>query len=304
MGIGIICMTGVVSLWSLTYAFTKVALRVVDPYTLAFLRLFQGLIFVTCMYKIRGGRWHDLLKKEKWFFIGGLGNAINYIFLALALEYTTASAGGLIVQFQFVALALLSAFILREKFAIKKTAGLLTIICGIMLVLSAQGALKDVANAKFALGNILMLLSALGWGVYALANKALSSHVKSLAIVIPILTIGTVATGITSALRFELRSLPSVTEILVIVILGVLCTGFVFFLLAEGLKRLNASVAGAMTGATPLLNMFLAQGILGEKTTPVMFASAALIIFGVLVIVFSEWRMNTAATRANPQSPS
>jgi drug/metabolite transporter (DMT)-like permease len=135
-----------------------------------------------------------------------------------------------------------------------------------------------------------MLLSAFGWGTYALANKALSSRMDSLAILIPILTIGTVAAGILSCIRFELKSLPSATDILVIVILGVFCTGVTNALLAEGLKRLSASVAGAMTGAAPLLNMLLAHWVLGETLTPLMFISAALIILGVLGLVYSEWR--------------
>ena len=290
MGLGIASMIGVVSLWSITYVLIKIALRVIDPYTLAFLRLAQGLIFLTAMYKIRGGKWRDLLRKEKWLLIGGLGNAVNYIFLVLALEYTTASAGGLVVQFQFVTLAFLSALILREWFSIVKTAGILTIVCGVVLAFSTQGALEDVLSTKYVLGNTLMLLSAFGWGTYALANKALSSRMDSLAILIPILTIGAVAAGISSCIRFELKSLPSATDILVIVILGVFCTGVTNALLAEGLKRLSASVAGAMTGAAPLFNMLLAHWVLGETLTPLMFISAALIILGVLGLVYSEWR--------------
>ena len=86
------------------------------------------------------------------------------------------------------------------------------------------------------------------------------------------------------------------TEVVAIVVLGVFCTGVSFALVAEGLKRLSASVAGAMTGAAPLLNLFLARGILGEETTPLMFVSAALIILGILVLVWSEWRTNPSPT--------
>ena len=290
MGLGIASMIGVVSLWSITYVLIKIALRVVDPYTLAFLRLAQGVIILSVLYKIRGGRWHDLLRNEKWLLVGGLAIGVNYILLVLSLDYTTASAGGLVVQFQFVTLAVLSAIILRESFSTLKTVGILTIVCGIVLVFSTQGALVDVLNAKYVLGNTLMLASAIGWGIYALANKALSSRLDTLAILIPILTIGAVAAGFTSIIRFEVKSLPSATDIMVIVVLGVFCTGVTNALLVEGLKRLSASVAGAMTGATPLFNTLLAHWVLGEKLTPLMFVSALLIILGILGLVYSEWR--------------
>ena len=142
MGLGIASMIGVVSLWSITYVLIKIALRIVDPYTLAFLRLAQGVIILSVLYKIRGGRCRDLLRNEKWLLIGGLAIGVNAILLVLSLDYTTASAGGLVVQFQFVTLAVLSALILRESFSVIKTAGILTIVCGVVLVFSAQGALK------------------------------------------------------------------------------------------------------------------------------------------------------------------
>ncbi len=290
MGLGIASMIGVVSLWSITYVLVKIALNVIDPYTLAFLRLVQGVITLCIVYRIRGGKWRNLLRMEKWFLIGGLANSVNYVFLVLSLSHTTASAGGLVVQFQFVTLAILSAIILRERFSVLKAAGILTIVCGVMLVFSTRGALKDVLNTRYVLGNSLMLLSALGWGVYALASKALSSRMDSLSILIPILAIGSILAGIPACIRFEMTALPSATEIAAIIVLGVFCTGVTNTLLVVGLKRLNASVAGAMTGATPLLNMFVAHGILNEELAPLMFVSAALIIFGILGLVYSEWR--------------
>ena len=155
-------------------------------------------------------------------------------------------------------------------------------------------------SRRYVLGNALMLVSALGWGTYALATKTLSSRLDSLAILVPILTIGAVAAGATSIIRFEVKSIPSATDILVIVVLGVFCIGVTNALLAVGLKRLSASVAGAMTGATPLLNMLLANWALGEQLTPLMFVSAALIIMGILGLVYTEWRMKVEpSTRRN-----
>jgi drug/metabolite transporter (DMT)-like permease len=291
MGLGIVSMIGVVSLWSITYVFIKIALRVIDPYTLAFLRLAQGAIVLIILYKIRGGKWRELLRKEKWLLIGGTSIAVNQILLVLSLDYTTASAGGLVVQFQFVTLAVLSILILRETFSFLKTAGILTILCGIILIFSTQGTLEDILSRKYVLGNTLMLVSAIGWGTYALASKALSARLDSLTILIPILTIGAVAAGAISIIRFEVKSIPTAADIVVIVVLGVFCTGVTNALLAVGLKRLSASVAGSMTGATPLLNMLLANWVLGEQLTPLMFVSAVLIILGILGLVYAEWRM-------------
>ncbi|MGQ9630979.1 MAG: DMT family transporter [bacterium] len=289
MWVGILCMLGVVSLWSITSVLIKIALRTIDPFTLSFLRLSQGAVVMALAYKLRGGRWFDLLPKDRWVLIGGAGVSVNYIFFILGLNYTTAGAGGLVIQVQFVTLAVLAAVVLHERLAGLKLLGMLSVVLGVTLVFWGRGELGEVFRSQYALGNALMILGGIGWGVYALSNKVLSSRMGNLEILIPILAIGAISSGLAAIPQFEMRSSFSPGGISAIVILGVFCTGANFILLAEGIKRLSASLAGTMTSLTPLFNLLLAHWVLGEELSGYMFVSSALIISGILGIVFAEW---------------
>ena len=91
-----------------------------------------------------------------------------------------------------------------------------------------------------------------------------------------------------AATQFELKAAISVKALAVIVILGTLCTGGAYYLLSEGLKRLSAALAVTITTLSPLLSLWLAHLILGEEISTAMFVATALIIGGILVMVYSE----------------
>ena len=110
----------------------------------------------------------------------------------------------------------------------------------------------------------------------------------SFRILIPVFGIATLVTGAVAATQFELKSAVSGETLAAIVVLGTLCTGGAFYLVSEGMKRLSAALAGTLTSLSPLLSLWLAHWILGEEISTAMFAAAALIIGGILVMVYSE----------------
>jgi len=57
---------------------------------------------------------------------------------------------------------------------------------------------------------------------------------------------------------------------------------------SDGMKRLSAALAGTITTLSPLLSLWLAHLILGEQISTAMFLAAALIIGGILIMVYSE----------------
>ena len=291
-------MLGVVGLWSIIPVLVKTALHIVDPFTLAFLRLALGTAVMAAAYRIRGGSWRALLPRDGWAFSAGFGLSLNYICFILAFDFTTAGLGGLVIQIQFVALAVLAAILLRESIGLPKGIGMLTVIAGVVLVFGAQGSLTDVVRAEYARGNIIMLIAGLGFGIYGVSVKALSKHKGNLEMLVPILTMAVVATGVVAIFRFEPRGRATLEGIAAVAVLGLLCTGVSFVLVAEGLRRLSAALTGTITAATPLINLMLASWILGETLTPRMVLSAALVVLGICGIAYAEWRENTRRAKA------
>ena len=123
MGIGIACMLGVVALWSVVPVLVKLLIPVFDPFTIAFLRLSQAAAVVLVVFFVRGHSLRDI-RLCGWHLIGGLGIGLNYSMFALSLSYTTASAGVLIVQVQYVTLVVLATLVLHERLGLGKVAGM------------------------------------------------------------------------------------------------------------------------------------------------------------------------------------
>ncbi len=275
-------------LWGIIPVLVKIVLRTIDPFSLSFLRLFQGAAVLLLMYRIRGGRWLALFQKNRWLLIGGIALSFNYTLFTVSLNFTTAGAGVLVVQIQAVTLALLAWLFLGERLTALKIAGMVSVICGVVVVVLPQNTLDDIFSSQYTMGNALMSVAGVGWGVYALANKKLGRQMDSFHILIPVFGIATLVTGTVAATQFELRSAVSIEALAAIVALGTLCTGGAFYLVSEGMMRLSAALAGTITNFAPLLGIWLAHLILGENISNAMFLGAALIVGGILVMVYSE----------------
>ena len=287
MGIGIMCMLGVFALWSVIPVLVKLLFPVFDPFTIAFLRLLQGATVVSVAFFARGHTLRDI-QWSWWHMIGGLGISLNFSLYALSLSYTTASAGVLVVQVQYVALTVLAVAVLHERLGAGKIAGMALVLAGVAVVVGVREDVGHLFAPRYVLGNVLMLFSGIGWGIYALANKALAPRAGTAAILIPMMTIGVVVTGALAATHFQLRSEPTADTWIVVLILGVLATGCAFILVSEGMKRFSAVLVGTLTATTPIGQIALAHWVLGEPVTWSLTGGGILILAGVLGMVYAE----------------
>ena len=287
MGIGILCMLGVFALWSVIPVLVKLLFPVFDPFTIAFLRLLQGATVVSVAFFARGHTLRDI-QWSWWHMIGGLGISLNFSLYALSLSYTTASAGVLVVQVQYVALTVLAVAVLHERLGAGKIAGMALVLAGVAVVVGVREDVGHLFAPRYVLGNVLMLFSGIGWGIYALANKALAPRAGTAAILIPMMTIGVVVTGALAATHFRLRSEPTADTWIVVLVLGVLATGCAFVLVSEGMKRFSAVLVGTLTATTPIGQIALAHWVLGEPVTWSLTGGGILILAGVLGMVYAE----------------
>lgn len=280
-------MVGVVALWSIVPVLVKLLIPVVDPFTISFLRLFQALAVVLAAYLARGHRLRQI-RLRWWHLIGGMGVGLNYSLFTLSLSFTTASAGVLIVQVQYVTLAILAAVVLKERLGPGKVAGIALVLGGVALIVAMRSDVAGLLAPRYALGNALMLFSGLGWGVYALSNKALTNNAGTLSALLPMLAIGTAITGALSATHFDLHSPPTSGALAAVLVLGVVATGGAFILMSEGIRRLSAALAGTITGITPLSQILLAHLVLGETLSWSLAAGGTLVLGGIFGMVYGE----------------
>ena len=280
-------MLGVVALWSVVPVLVKLLVPVVDPFSIAFLRLSQGAVTVTAVYLLRGRRLTDL-RVGGWHVLGGLGIGANYALFSLSLSLTTASAGVLIVQVQYVTLTVLAALVLRERLGPRQVVAMGLVLTGVALVVFTRGHVTDLVAPDYASGNAVMLLAGLSWGVYGLCNKVLAQQFGTLATLVPILTIGAAVTGVLAAFTVALLSPPSGADLAIAVFLGTAATGCAFILVSKAMERLSAALLGALTTISPVTAIALAFVMLGEKLSWGLVAGGAVILIGILSLVLGE----------------
>ena len=290
---GLACMAGVIALWSVVPVLVKLLLPAIDPFTLAFLRLAQATLVVGAVFYLRGRRLRQI-RLRRWHWIGGAGVSLNFALFALSLTLTTASAGVLVVQVQYVTLAALAALFLHERLGRGRIAGMALVLAGVAVVVSVRADVSQLVAPRYAMGNLLMLLAGVGWGVYAVSNKALSGGAGTLSILLPMLGIGTLVTAVLAATRAEPSTLPTGAALArllaMLLVLGVAATGGAFILVAEGMQRLSANLTGTLTTVTPLTQILLAHALLDEPLTWSLGAGGSLILTGILTMVVVERR--------------
>ena len=106
----------------------------------------------------------------------------NYVFYLLGLHYTTPANAQLLIQAAPLLMALGGILVFRERYNGWQWAGLLAIVGGLGLFFSDQLAGPAPAGSRYVLGSGLVLVGAVVWAVYALAQKQLLRQLSSTAI--------------------------------------------------------------------------------------------------------------------------
>ena len=150
---------GSVFIWSSLYVSVKILLEVFNPLELLFLQSILGYII---LWIVKPKIFKILLKNEIFFaFCGLFGITIYNLFLNLAMERTLASNVSVIITTAPLFAGIFSFCFKLEKPYVNFFLGFVISIVGVYL-LSFNEALK--INP---LGDILAIISAAGWGAYA-----------------------------------------------------------------------------------------------------------------------------------------
>ena len=153
------------------------------------------------------------------------------------------------------------------------TAGLVT--CGLVLIVP-QPDLRDPVT----LGAVWGMLSGLSFAVLALLNRGLARRYDPIQ-----LAAGENLTAAVVLLPFVLveRPHPSGSDLLLLVVLGVLCTAVAHALFIGSLTRIRAQVASVVTGLEAVYGTLFAALCFGELPTLRTLLGGAVILGGVVL---------------------
>jgi drug/metabolite transporter (DMT)-like permease len=180
LGLGLALAT--VALWATLPLALKLTLEQLDPYTLTWFRFAVAFGVMTVWIGARGGfgalrglpRAHWLLLAVAALMLIG-----NYVFYLLGLARTTPANAQLLIQLAPLLMALGGIVVFRERFTAWQWTGLGVGLTGMLVFFRDQLPRAVTGPTDYLVGAVLIVIAALTWAVYSLAQKQLLNRLGS-----------------------------------------------------------------------------------------------------------------------------
>jgi drug/metabolite transporter (DMT)-like permease len=276
-------LTFISFIWAGSFIVVRNVVDTIPPVHLGFLRFLVATPLMFVALRIRGH--HRLPSKKLFPFLGALGVTgvtLLYIFQYFGVEYTNASTSAVLINTNVIFIALLSLFILKERFNLRKSIGIVLSFIGVVLIVFAQLLNETIHfNAQFFMGVILIILSALCWAVYSILGKQLLGRYDEITVTAYAFLFGT--------LFYVPLALPglsetvmhlSITDWMEVGYLAVACSLFAYVGWYYALKHTETSKAAVFLNFIPFFAIILSI-FSGESITFFFLVGATLIIYGV-----------------------
>jgi len=295
--LGFLLALATVFLWGmLAIALKLLLVGGMDAYTITWYRLTASALLLGSFQAYRGqlpqlralgGRSWGLLTLA---WLGLLG---NYVLFSIALNYVPPTTAQLVIQLAPILLMVGSLVIFREAFSGPQWLGVFGLIVGLLLFFNDRlGDLVRLSGTE-AIGVTMVVVSAIIWAAYALAQKQLLVKLSSVNILLLIYIGGTML-----LLPFATPSQVGTLDgfALGLLAFGVFNTLAAYGCFAEALEHWEASRVSAVISMTPLVTILAVYVILvfwpsaevGTTLDALGLGGAALIVGGSMLTAL--WR--------------
>jgi drug/metabolite transporter (DMT)-like permease len=163
-------------LWGLLPIALKVVLTGMDAYTITWWRFAFSMLGLGAYLAWRGQlpRLRGTGRAAWALLAVALATLLaNYVLYVIALDHTTPSVAQVVIQLAPLLLLLGGVFVFRERFARRQWLGFVVLGAGLLLFFNRR--LPELARPTegLGLGVALMIVAAVAWAVYGLAQKQL-----------------------------------------------------------------------------------------------------------------------------------
>lgn len=254
---GLLLSLATAACWATLPIALKLVLDVLDPITLTWFRFLVAALLTGAWLAARGGlRGYRALgaRGTALLLVAGVMLLGNYVFYLLGVQHTSPGNAQLLIQLAPLLMALGGIFVFGESFRAAQWIGLAVLVGGLALFFRDQLAQAAVYEARtpgaYMLGSSLVVLAALVWAVYALAQKQLLVRLGSMQVLCVIYAIAALALW-PFATPSALLALDATHAWLLLYC--ALNTVVAYGAFAEALAHWEASRVSAVLATTPLL---------------------------------------------------
>jgi drug/metabolite transporter (DMT)-like permease len=180
LGLGLSLVT--VFMWGVLPVGLAVVLQALDSYTIVWFR-FTFAFVVLGIYLAGKRQLPPIVKLQAtpiWLLaIAILGLASNYLFFTIGLQETSPSNAEVIIQIAPILMGLGGLFIFKERYRLTQWIGLGVLTSGFALFFNEQMEVLSHASEKYLIGSGIVVVGAITWTAYGLAQKQLLQTLSS-----------------------------------------------------------------------------------------------------------------------------
>jgi drug/metabolite transporter (DMT)-like permease len=278
----IVKLAAVLVLWALSFILNEVALRSLQPMTVAAGRwsVTAALVLLLLVQRRHLGAFGAALRVDwRAFFVLSLfGVTLLYGLQVAGQARTSAVNTGLLANTVPVFTALLAAIFLRQRLRPVSWTGILLALVGAWVI--STGGLRLQVQRATALGDGLVLLSSLAAALYFVFGSRLLRGYPALVVTAAAATLGALTLLPLAMLAGQANAWtwPALIAVLALGIGPGLLANLWWW---ETVEWLDATRAAVYIYLIPLLTMIFAVLLLGETVGPAQLAGAALLLGGV-----------------------
>lgn len=283
---GYILAIGATVIWSGNYIIARGLSESIPPISLAFWRWFVAVV-VLMPFAIRSliSQWSVIKDNLGYLATTALiGVTVFNTLIYIAGHTTTAINLSLIAITSPIFILILSQIFYGEMITLKKTAGVVITITGVLLLI-CNGSLSTLLHIRFVLGDLLMLLASVTFAVYSILVKRKPVHLSMDAFLL-----STFIFGLISLLPLYIweRAIYGVgdfnhTAILSILYVGIFASLAAFFMWNKAILSIGPAKTALVYYSLPIYSGITAALFLNEAISIVHVFSMLLIVSGIII---------------------
>lgn len=273
-----------VFLWAVNLSVIKIGLRSFSPHAFNAVRLSLASLAYLGVLAVSPGKFSLGRKGDAWKAAGlGLLGITGYqLFFIQAIDGMSASTASVIMGTSPVFIALLATAIGKERISLAGWLGIAFSFAGFLLVVSGEnGGFVFVWSAMR--GAVLILLANACWAGYTVFSKPVLERNSPFRLA----AVGTIV-GTFVYLPFAAKDLAAVEWSRIpwqgwgaILYAGLVAIFLCFVLWYQSVRAVGSAKTGVYGNLTPVLAIFFAGLVLGERLTGLQAVGAAITLFGV-----------------------
>lgn len=247
-------------LWGILPIALKILLEVFTANTITAIRFLVAAVLVGVWLGLRGKLPRFALLKQlkiSWLMaVAVIGLLLNYIFYLSSLNLLTAETAQTLIQLAPFLMMLGGIIIFKERLLFLQQVGAVLLVTGLLLFFNERLLTLLLQASSETWGVLMMIVAAITWAAYALAQKQLLMHYSSKQIMYIIYIAGSIA--FIPASDFQ----PLVNLTLLQWSLLLFCclnTVVAYGAFAEALHHWEASKVSAVLAITPLITIVSAN---------------------------------------------